>query len=738
MGAWRRWREKDVRYSELKKTLSVIIKHVKSLEGSQRKEAVEKLKKIYARIGDEWHRARIDTTTRGMIGASDLLEAYNTIFDKESNELDLQLRRLSLAPSEGSRLVTRAVQRPFQAIASTSQKAILLADYQQLGQIVRAVESADKPLTRSEIGELIAAGHLQVEQVPAGKMIDALYRHRFKGRFQIEKTLTKISGWLHASSKLHDVRNTMKFFRGLHVDLWMEIGGGVYSFSELFGYELREAKSHNASFKRALTDEARDQILAQSGYLAERSKVQDKLKDPSAQVVCANAFSRVTVQTFHEQEIDAPRTIREKVLSPSPENAAISEKWGSKSFFTIHDMLGGFPLIEDGSQSVELVGQRQPSVDDAQRQASLLAATTSMVKKRRGMMVIQRLSPSDIHHFYSTADGHVLTRAEWCGALHGMIEERRKLGVESETDGAELAQLEQLQEYFAEKKDEQPTINIAGSTLSSVNTLALRHQPSILATNDRKIMMVRHADGCLALHVFVGASAVNQVDVRAPAGEVQVMRSLGAMGFGSAERGDWITARVPEHVRSFSPLKPTLAEKALHDVRQCEESKKRRDKEGVAIPEVGPDRGIVAGPQGGSFGAGGSTVISLYFGYRPIDPLERVPSRETKEGKKEVMEILCRPGNVLATPMLNRTLELMESLGVTPASQSPLETLRLFHNKLKTEENLSPLAKEWLQMLQAVDPGSLASEEGVFEAVAGYENRRCLRDLIEFLKKEPF
>ena len=129
-------------------------------------------------------------------------------------------------------------------------------------------------------------------------MIDALYRHRFTGRLQMEKTVTKIAGWLHGASKLHDVLNTVKFFRNLHADLWMEIGGGVYSFSELFGYELREAKSHNASFKRSLTEQAREQILAESGYTAERDRVQTKLQDPRAQVVCANAFSRVTVDQF--------------------------------------------------------------------------------------------------------------------------------------------------------------------------------------------------------------------------------------------------------------------------------------------------------------------------------------------------------------------------------------------------------------------------------------------------------
>ena len=731
---WRVWREAGNHYVHLQGFLRSIQAEVKKLppDSPEVTEIREKLQRIYARIGREWYREKDATSVYEMVDASDLLEAYNTAF---AGLPGLGVRRLSLYPPAESARANAAAQGPLRALASLGEKTILLAEYQKLEEIISIIkegERAGKPLTRKQVEDLVQGRHLSIEKAPAGKMIDALYRRKFAGRHELEKVLTLGVGWLHNSTKLRGVFSTVRFFKNLHIDLWMEIGGEVHSFSELFGYSLREAKSRNASFTRALTDEARAKFFEESGYQKARQRVQQQLGDPNAQVVCANAFSRVTMDSFTEGAVDVPRTIREKTISPDPENLLLSEAWGAKSRFTIHDMLGGYPLEQEDADLQT----------DAQRQAALLAHTAKMVDGRRGMMVIQRLSPSDVHHFSTTADCDDLTYSEWCQALRGMIEERQRLGIADEGDQKELEQLERLKAYFSQQAAASSTINIAGDTLASVSTPALRHEPGILATNDRKIRLVRHKDGTLAVHAYIGASAVNQVIVPDGASDTKVMSPVGFMGFGPAEGDNWISPRIPEEVKRVRVAMPETvlaASSFFAFIKRAIQSillslgfvaQKRFEK------PVVPPTSIAIDSEGGAFGPGGSTVVSLYFGYRPLESLETPIFREIQSNtnRSETIEVKCRPGNVLAVPTLSRTIDLMEKLEVSLAEQRPpLEVLTEFYARLQGLESPPPIAQEWLGILREASP--LDRLQDVVQRAQGYENRSMLSDLIAFLDK---
>ena len=160
-----------------------------------------------------------------------------------------------------------------------------------------------------------------------GKMIDLLYRHQFVGRHELEKLITQIAKWKFRSEKpVQNVLKTVKFFKKLHIDLWMDIGGELYSFKELFGYDLRTPKSYHESFTRSITPEIQEKILDKTGYRALQKTVREDMKDGSSQVISADAFSRVSVKENSVGSIDAPQSIRGKVLSFPPTQSTVTEQ----------------------------------------------------------------------------------------------------------------------------------------------------------------------------------------------------------------------------------------------------------------------------------------------------------------------------------------------------------------------------------------------------------------------------
>jgi hypothetical protein len=430
-----------------------------------------------------------------------------------------------------------------------------------------------------------------------------------------------------------------------------------------------------------------------------------------------------------------------------------------------------------------------------------------MINQHDTIMIVQRLAPADVHCYHATADGKILSREECCSVLRTEIQQRKALGTPlSETEKAQILQLDKLKRYFTEEAEttkSKTTINIAGSTLASVSTKAVRQEPSILATNDRKVMMVQHEDGSIVINVFIGASAVNSVDVTASTGPALAGDPMGNMGFGTRERGDWITADTGrraeplplttdspgvmrfagKHVRQMVekllykrpsadtgvakeeslPTTSTTAESGMAEVPLS------RETPGEVVRPIneteksqGDDRGIVQTKGKVGFEEGGSTVISIYMSrdYQVLDPIKKfldVGVREMGAKTPESLEIRCRFGDPLATPLTFQTITLMHEIeqlhpppelptigmrgakaptlgGETPTTLpgTPLQKIQRFITLLNQHPEVNtPLAQKWREILK--DAPTKHDEKALINSVTG-DNRYILEKLIAALR----
>jgi phosphatidylserine decarboxylase len=636
-------------FHHLKDVMKQLQENIRSLANeSERDAARNDLKNVYEAIKKKFLEEQQKSTFSGRLRASDLLEAQVTGavygIDRIKGE-ELQKK---------ATLIERALAFVKRLLSFLWGKQILLARYQKLNAIIDEMQ-AKKELTRADIENLLKKHLLEIEEVPSSKMIDLMYAHRFAGREQLNRVVTALAGWKYGSSKaISSVKKTLSFFKKFHIDPWLEIGNEMYSFSEIFGKQLRDKMTYQQAFIRSFVDRAKEIILA--SFYARREKIRQVLRDESAQTICANAYSRVTVIPVARGEVGKPFRIRGKVLEVNPKNIqkAKSEKSYAKRFlFTIQQMLGG-------NTKASLVAPR--SSDQAKR--ALLGRITDMVNQHDMYMVVQRLSPADPHIFYTTADGKVLSLKHCCDEL-----------------GAEASQLREL------LPEDKVTIDISGR-VSSVNTKALRKDSSILAENDRKVMMVKHVDGSLAIHVFIGATSVNLVDVSASAGNFNAGSPVGSMKFGGQSKKDWVQQqsflrKMVERVKRWG--KSFLKRATPEQIETVQKERKMRvTKEGVEFPKEA------------------STVISLYPA-RHYVPVPEIQKFSALSSGGETIEIQCHLGDTIAHPVSYETIQLMNSLAVSPSNRFE-EAVKEFRCKLEASEKRSLFEEKWLTILRKASP----------------------------------
>ncbi len=164
---------------------------------------------------------------------------------------------------------------------------------------------------------------------------------------------------------------------------------------------------------------------------------------------------------------------------------------------------------------------------------------------------------------------------------------------------------------------------------TSVQTNAVDNNPGILSQNDRKVMLFQHEDGNISLHVFIGATGVNRVNVSTDSIQMEQGTRQGDMRPGQ----DVYTAE-----KGFFAAKETTT------------------RDGI--------RKLAVGERQGGFNKQGSTVISYYmptdFAILPeISAFAQVGNyagnthRINSEGKPEIVrmrkeaEILCKMGDPL-------------------------------------------------------------------------------------------
>lgn len=487
---------------------------------------------------------------------NDILEALSVAYRKErslNHLLGLQVRRIQVAE----------LNHPADPFKEANIPLVRFADMEEATKCL-----LDKPgLTLEEVEKELGDKLVQ-EHVPMGWAIDLMYKHNMNYDM-INRCATQCLGKKH-SQEVNDPEKMVAFLQSLTIPIEAEWNGEIYAYGEFFQKALRDENNNNEAFQRDLIPSARELHLRQANQLQEEiSKAYGQ-----GSVVISNSYNRLRLIHVDRGGVNKKFNIVGKVLSDTAENreAAKNEKSYTGQFaFCIKNILGNADDVDTTFRRDNVV---TAGLDAAKAKRLLLDCTTNMIDRDDVTLDVQRLSPQDLHHFTDSANGRTLSLNEWREEL------LKRLPTDAEH---ERRQLEVLSKVL--QAEQELTVNIEG-TQASVNTKALTKHSEILAQNDRKISMRRHADGSISIHFFIGATGVNVVDVGAEKAlqETVMGQDRGKMGFGDdPNKADW--------QRGLMTREESINMRA------------------TATPGAESRLGNAAG----SFNMRGSTVISLYF-----------------------------------------------------------------------------------------------------------------------------
>lgn len=561
---------------------------------------------------------RSDNSAEGILKRNDILEALSVAYRKEdslNDLLDLKIGRIAAAP--------------LQKIAATLNEAsiplVRFSDIEQATKCLReAAVKENKSLAEMTLQEV--QHHLGLmlteENVPMGRLIDAMYKHEILHLNAVNKAATWVAGRNNRSKKNVTPKSIAAFLKRLNISPEFELNQQLYAYSEVFTTRLREETSNDAAFQRNFKPEVVEELL-----LKQANELQAQILRTCGEgnLIISNSFNRFRMHQIKKGGFDPVKgpvdgvhkkfNITGKVMSSSEKNirAAQHEKSYTGQFaFSIKNMLGSEDGRDTSITAETLIPQQKLKSDPQTAKRKLLDCITNMVNRHDVIMNVQRLAPEDPHHFNSPVAGKILSKEESCRVLIRLLEQRKEKGTEQE-----LEQLRELLGVFSEqseKEKECSTINIQG-TQSSVNTKALKKHSEILAQNDRKIMMMQHDDGSVSIHAFIGATGVNNVDVTAVASPRALSpgKDLGSMGFGNeSNKAGWQKGLV------------------------AKDSIEIQQKAG-RLQELGKRLGF--------FGKNGSTVISLYFSQDVVPTNELDAFTNTVRYKIEHISIFTRIRN---------------------------------------------------------------------------------------------
>ena len=417
------------------------------------------------------------------------------------------------------------------------------------------------------------------------KGIDLLYKHAHL--LPIEKLNQFITKQRESLKSTEGITATViaEFFKSLHITVETDLKGELYAYSETYVNDLRSEVSRDEAFQRKLSPLAEDILFQESREL--QTDIEDTVG--AGEVVIANSFNRLSHYSLEAGDSTKQFALVGKLLELSQANisAADMETVLHTSFgFSVASLLGCKP--EEVKQALPAIKaeflKEQAKADPAmaRRKADTLALglMARVVNKQAYEMYIQRLAPEDIHHYAASINGRVLNRKDSLVAMEKMLKKKDTPGL-TPAERAEIAQLEELRGYFKGDEGDSAFISVKG-TLASVSRAALAHRSQLLATNDRHVMMVEGRDGSISFHVFIGATAVDAVNVTAQVGEAKQGEDFGSMGAGKS--------------KEFTGPKGVSAT----DQREIASIRMSR---GVGEVRTGDDQG--------DFTVGGSTVISL-------------------------------------------------------------------------------------------------------------------------------
>ena len=386
------------------------------------------------------------------------------------------------------------------------------------------------------------------EQSKIGKVIKTIYQqHGVKGtlfkpirsRF-ITNILTRFSGWLQRlKSTPKEIAKTSQSLGITPYEVVKNKSGELLFRGPkyLFGKNIADYKTFNDFFVRDLTEEARADYLRQAkNKNAEILESFEKAKEANlSAVVIASADSRVRVETLEAGELNKPQRIVGKVLNESAaEYAEISGDnpiyYGDNYSFRVSDSL--LAKVKDNGEP-DYPKMNEPSsssLDNFYRaQQGLMNLAYEHMNREGVYQIIQRLAPADIHNYTAPVNGRVLNFLEATQFLERKLSES---GISKETKKV----IENMKKIFSEQDNNKGVVEISG-TQYSVSTEAVAQQANILSQNNRKVMIMKH-DGidAYSVHVFIGATGVDQVNVDLDGGGYEQGERTGDMAFGGESK----------------------------------------------------------------------------------------------------------------------------------------------------------------------------------------------------------
>ena len=311
----------------------------------------------------------------------------------------------------------------------------------------------------------------------------------------------------------------------------------------LFGKSLSEYSTFNNFFTRDLTTTARSQYVAEAiNQNAKLLSGVEGIEDPylPSAVVISSADARLRFQTLALGHADDLQWISGKVFTPNA--VQIDENKGDnpvyyegKYYYRVSDALniktksvGSVVVSEEAdikAYDIKLPLTSANNVQSVQHaQTALLNALFTDMNGRGVIQNTQRLAPADVHNYVSSVNGTALSNLEAAKLMEGRLAKlqgqlKNPPDAQKASIQKQIEDMKEIQTIFAEQEKQlgrasSSTIDISGTSLSVAEN-AVANQANILATNNRKVMIIKHAGlvDTYSVHIFIGATGVDQVRV---------------------------------------------------------------------------------------------------------------------------------------------------------------------------------------------------------------------------------
>lgn len=455
----------------------------------------------------------------------------------------------------------------------------------------------------------------------------------------------------------------------------------------LFGTSVWDYESVNAFFTRDLSDEARTKYLAKTqNEIEELTRKYYHNETKVSLLAISNADAQVRITPLEPDDIKTSRKLTGKVLSneaaKEAQKAGDNPAYYTEAYrFNMNELVGRFrndtlqprPVegtaifkkLQDFTEASQDLGEAEEplELDEKLRKVNELkntilknknvqkdinfaqhellgGALRDYFQKEGAVEVIQRLATFNVHNYTSSVSGTPMSHQEVAVWLK-QVQEQTLLDLarldqlnDKTRDELEkkIVHFEMIRKIFKAQetllgRQSQSTIDIYG-TNQSVSTPAIQHQPNILAQNDRKVMFFMHEDGHVSMHVFIGATGVNRVDVDPEIKQRKQGARVGDMGFGP-------------------------------DTYEEDENKKLKAATATTTRDALPK--LRMGEHLGAFPINGSTVVSYYIptDFVPKTNLMLFKDRAKYQNGEENIEIKAQMGDSL---LIKTELALMEFL----------------------------------------------------------------------------